>query len=389
MNLAVLCNLPPPAGGAEVFSRELAASLADLGVEMTLITQETLEIEDEDETLVYPFSPQHQTALYGRGIRIVPRQQDIMAPQDLTQRVNVLADLLEEFQPDLLHCHMPTGLLHEACAIQQTRSIPVVSTMHGMMDLVPRYGAYSGPSWSAAIIRKLMQQLSHNVVVSEPMLDYCRSKALSNVTFIPTGLPTDYFAPSTGAARSGIVYVGKLNRFKGLRETLSGFLRVANSCDDRLHLVGRGLNIEHFDRGGFYLTARQQARVKKLIESGRVVLHGEITPEELRQLYRNSRVLALPSRTEGMPLAILEALSCGAAVVASRVGSVPRIIRDGENGMLCRPGNITEFAAGLRHILRSYGPAMEIRCRDSVVDYDMSKIARRYLALFEDLLRRK
>ena len=62
-------------------------------------------------------------------------------------------------------------------------------------------------------------------------------------------------------------------------------------------------------------------------------------------------VVALPSRFEGFPLALLEALLARSAVVASDVGSVAEAVRDGETGLLVRPEDPAGLAAAIRRLL--------------------------------------
>ena len=62
-------------------------------------------------------------------------------------------------------------------------------------------------------------------------------------------------------------------------------------------------------------------------------------------------MLALPSLHEGFGLVLVEALACGLPVVASRVGPIPEIVRDGETGLLVEGGNATELATHLAMIL--------------------------------------
>jgi len=59
-------------------------------------------------------------------------------------------------------------------------------------------------------------------------------------------------------------------------------------------------------------------------------------------------VLVLPSRQDGRPLIVMEALASGLPVVASRLGGIPEMIEDGKNGCLCTPADATEFAACIR-----------------------------------------
>ena len=59
-------------------------------------------------------------------------------------------------------------------------------------------------------------------------------------------------------------------------------------------------------------------------------------------------VLVLPSRQDGRPLIVMEALASGLPVVASRLGGIPEMIEDGQNGYLCTPADAAEFAARIR-----------------------------------------
>jgi len=82
-------------------------------------------------------------------------------------------------------------------------------------------------------------------------------------------------------------------------------------------------------------------------------------------------VFVLPSRNEGFPLAVLEALLAGTAVVASDVGSVAEAIWDGETGLLVPPGDHVALAGALRRLLadQSLGPRLGERGRQVVLDH--------------------
>jgi glycosyltransferase involved in cell wall biosynthesis len=391
MKIVILCNLPPPAGGAEIFSRDLAACLPALGLEVVVITQRILKLKlrEANASISYPYCPQEQQALYDLGIEIRTRLDEVMRPATLDARAALLVALLAEIKPDIIHCHMPTGMLREALSAGESLGIPVVTTMHGMTNLVPRFDSFYGPEWSPEIILGLMRRASHNVVVSQPMLDYCRDKKLSNVSMIPGGLRTGYFSPAPGGKRRGIIYVGKLNRYKGVRQAVSGYLRIAGKTQDCLYLVGRGITAEFFEKTGFFLTEGQQDRVSELIAIRKIILVGEVLPSELLDLYRRCRVMVLPSLTEGLPISILEALSCGLPVVASNVGSIPDVVRNGHNGFLIRPGNISEYSSALLELLDGYEDSIQQKCRDSVSRYGIGQVAKQYARLFKNVAKKE
>jgi glycosyltransferase involved in cell wall biosynthesis/SAM-dependent methyltransferase len=70
-------------------------------------------------------------------------------------------------------------------------------------------------------------------------------------------------------------------------------------------------------------------------------------PPDIVPYLRSCDVLILPSRVDGRPLAVLEALSLGVPVIASRVGALPELIEDGDNGFLCDAGDFEGFVACL------------------------------------------
>jgi teichuronic acid biosynthesis glycosyltransferase TuaC len=84
---------------------------------------------------------------------------------------------------------------------------------------------------------------------------------------------------------------------------------------------------------------------------GAVVLPGRVAPEEVPLYLQASDFLVLPSYSEGMPQAVLEAMSCGLAVVATRVGGVPEAVLDGETGLLVEPRNVEQLRGALERMI--------------------------------------
>ncbi|MEM1111066.1 MAG: glycosyltransferase family 4 protein [Pseudomonadota bacterium] len=386
--IAVIGNLPPPAGGAEVFARELILALAKRGVAVHVLTQShsKLAIQGSGESLFYPYDENAQSELSAAGVIIHSCLNELKDLEGVDQRGRYLAGLFRELRVELIHCHMSTGFLKEAISAAELAAIPIVSTLHGMTHLLPKYDSFTGPGWSPAIIASLMARASHNVVVSRPMLEYCERRGMKNVSLISSAVDCDRYSVDGLHTRQGILYVGKLNRYKGLQQTLSGFLRIAHQFDDALYLVGRGITLHFFEQTGFFLTASQQQRLRELIQNRRVILVGELDPQALQLHYRQRRVLALPSLTEGLPITILEALASGMPVVASSVGSIPDVVQDGVNGFLVPPGNITSFSQRLSEALTRDDPALAERCRASVALYDIEPITTAYLQLFRGLI---
>ncbi len=80
---------------------------------------------------------------------------------------------------------------------------------------------------------------------------------------------------------------------------------------------------------------------------------------DVRPLMRRADLVVIPSLVDGLPLVALESLAWGKPVVASAVGSLPAVVRDGETGFLCSPGNVAAFSQRISELLAD--PAL--RCR--------------------------
>jgi glycosyltransferase involved in cell wall biosynthesis len=93
-------------------------------------------------------------------------------------------------------------------------------------------------------------------------------------------------------------------------------------------------------------------------------------------------VLCLPSLSEGLPNVLLEAMACGLPVVASRVGGVPEIVREGVNGLLTTAGDVEALAAALRQALTLRWDPVVIR--DSVAAFDWDRNAAGLLRVLKD-----
>jgi glycosyltransferase involved in cell wall biosynthesis len=89
--------------------------------------------------------------------------------------------------------------------------------------------------------------------------------------------------------------------------------------------------------------------------AGRVRLAGSLAPAAVRRLLERCLAFAHPSRMENCPMALLEAMAAGKAVVATRVGGVPELIRGGREGLLVQAGDAEGLARALRRLLRSDG----------------------------------
>jgi glycosyltransferase involved in cell wall biosynthesis len=99
-------------------------------------------------------------------------------------------------------------------------------------------------------------------------------------------------------------------------------------------------------------------------------------------------VFALPSRYEGMPVSLLEAMAVGVPVVATRVGGVPEVVTDGVDGVLVAPGDEPAFAAALADLLTDAGRRQELAVagRTTAGRFSLAETVRRTEAVYDEAL---
>jgi glycosyltransferase involved in cell wall biosynthesis len=114
---------------------------------------------------------------------------------------------------------------------------------------------------------------------------------------------------------------------------------------------------------------------------------GRVSDGELLELYRNAACFLDPTLYEGFGYGVLEAMACGAPVVASNVTSIPEVV--GDAGLLCDPRSPDELAAALRRVVDEPGLAAELRARglERAREFTWERTARDLLSVLDETLR--
>lgn len=250
--------------------------------------------------------------------------------------------LLREFRPDVVLAYWlyPTGFA--AVRVARQMGVPVVvgsrgSDLHSVKDPIVRHLTRMCVS-GADLVLTVSRDLSRRAVALGAPAERVRT--------IVNGCDTAVFHPGDRAeARRAlgiddgvrlVVFVGHLIPIKGMHELMEAF-RTAAASDPRLELacVGEG------SLRGWLAEAARQAGL-----SGRLRLPGVCSPEGVARWMRAANVFCLPSRQEGCPNVILEALCCDRPVVATEVGGIPELVGP-ESGCLVRAGDSGALAGAL------------------------------------------
>jgi alpha-maltose-1-phosphate synthase len=298
---------------------------------------------------------------------------------------------------DLVHSHTWYANLggHLAALLH---GVPHVVTMHSLEPLRPWKaeqlgGGYALSSWcervaaeAAAAVVAVSEGMRADVLAVYPAIDPDRVRVIRN------GIDTGEYAPdpATGVlARYGVdtgrpyvVFVGRITRQKGLPVLLTAAQQLAKEA--QLVLCA-----------GQPDTQELAAEVTRLVDELRSARTGviwlpEMLPKrEVVQLLTHATVFACPSLYEPLGIVNLEAMACGTAVVASRVGGIPEVVSDGETGLLVPPGDPGPLASTLNSLLLdpARATAMGLLGRDrAIAQFGWSAIAAQTAALYSELV---
>lgn len=137
-----------------------------------------------------------------------------------------------------------------------------------------------------------------------------------------------------------LLFVGWLDRKKGVMDLLEVMARFSNTRDLVLDCVGEG-NVSQL--------ARQ--RVGEYGLADRVRFRGWLQGEVLVKVFRDADIFVLPSWAEGLPNAMIEAMAARLAIVATAVGNIPSVIADGDNGLLVPPKDLEALERALDRMI--------------------------------------
>jgi glycosyltransferase involved in cell wall biosynthesis len=241
---------------------------------------------------------------------------------------------------DLVHAHglIPAGLVAGAV------DAPLVVTAHGSE-------AYRLP-WMRSELETAaataLRRADAAAAVSEFVGGHLRRLGAENVRIIHNGADSIAFAPRSrelarerlglDAQTPVIAFAGHLMAEKGVNELLDATARLRELAPV-LMMAGTGS-----------LAPSITARARE--EGINVQLCGQLTHAQLADVFAAADVVTLPSYAEGLPAAVCEAMMSGRAVVASAVGGIPEIVRDGTSGYVVPPRDADALAGALGRVLR-------------------------------------
>ncbi|WP_055045631.1 glycosyltransferase family 4 protein [Devosia sp. A16] len=216
--------------------------------------------------------------------------------------------------------------------------VPYVLHLHG--GDYPNFWKPDDSRLSRAI-RRMFAGAARIIVLGETWRRFVSSRApevADKIVVLPNAAAQPSLPHVGGGERVHILFLGRIGDLKGVPQLGEALNRMRHLEGWRATIAGDG----HVE------AARAKAAEYGLAE--RVDLPGWVDGQRVAELIASADILVLPSFTENLPLSIIEAMASGLAVVATPVGAVPDIVRDGETGLLVPAGDVEALTAALTRL---------------------------------------
>lgn len=366
-------EFPPLGGGAATAAERLAKCFAEMGNQVTTLTSAFKNLPAEENKNGYHI------------IRVPALRRSTYQSNPWEMSSFMLSSLFwamggkynNAFDACIAFFGLPGGLT--ARALKYIHGLPYILSLRG--GDVPGHSPAELKNWhrfTAPLLRHIWKEASAVTANSRGLRQLAlRFEPHLPIKMIPNGV--DVPACSAGCPVSDtpptrLLFSGRLAEGKNiafLLETLAGI----REFSWKLVLVGDGPERKSLEN----LAVR-------LGISAHVKFEGWIKREEMASRLANTDIYVYPSKQEGMPNTVLEAMAAGLPVVAHPIEGIEDIITNGVNGFLAPLGDKEIFAAQIAKLAKDHGLARRIGAaarRHVAENYSWSSTARAYISLCE------
>jgi glycosyltransferase involved in cell wall biosynthesis len=294
--------------------------------------------------------------------------------------IREIREYIRTDQVDLIHTHGYKADLYGYLAARGEAK-PIVATCHNWVGGTAALGIYN------RLDRMALRKFNGVAAVSNAVAAQLRDARIAEnkIHTIANGIDIEkfcgaepaWFGSSPDAKQKTVGIVARLDLQKGFEYLLQAIAGLTSTHPDlRLVIVGEGP-----DQGAI------QSMADRLNLIPRIVFAGQ--RGDMANVYAGFHIFVLPSLNEGLPMTVLEAMASSRPVIASKVGAIPTVVRDGETGLLVDPKDVVGLRAALDRLLSD--PALSSRLATQGHDwvrqhFTSDAMAENYLRMYESVL---
>jgi glycosyltransferase involved in cell wall biosynthesis len=263
-----------------------------------------------------------------------------------------------------------------------------ICTLHGPPELAIKERKHRTVWRLYRVLEKLsLNRIDRYIAVNRGTMDYYSEKEprlSGRISVIPVGIDINLFRPmDKGLMRERygfekdegiILFIGRFSQEKGLDLLLEAFADLKGTVpSSRLVLLGSG---------------PEKAKLEQSITRGGikdVVFMEPVPHDKIPELINCADVFVLCSMYEGMPTVVLEALACGVPVVATDVGDVCLVVKNGETGYLVKERGSSLIAEGLMEVMDRGRDSYSSRCVEAAGTYSWDNVTEKILNMYRKL----
>lgn len=212
-------------------------------------------------------------------------------------------------------------------------------------------------------IKKVVHAADMNIVLSRYQKERMEQRFPDSVFEVVYNSVEGYSQNNFDPYSSGILFAGRFGKRKGIYDLLEAVKKCNPTLDRnvKLYLCGDG-EVEEVKK-----------KIKELGLGHRIAHIGWCSREQLEAFYKKTMLYVLPSRNEGLPMALLEAMSYGIPCISTRVDAIPEVIQNAYNGILITPGDVEALENALMRL------AQDSRLRKEMSENSYQVICDRFL----------
>jgi D-inositol-3-phosphate glycosyltransferase len=390
-------------GGMNVYVRDLTRELGRLGIHVDAFTR------SQDEHVPHVV---HELG-FGNRVVHVPAGPEVPIPKpELSRHIPEFIDGVRQFADakgmyyDLIHSHYwLSGLAAEALS-DAWGGKPIVQMFHTLGEMKNRVARSDDERESPERIaaEKHLLARADRIVVStlaeQTQLRFLYRAGERKLDIIPPGVDLSHFYPIPADEAKMFVglkpddrmvlFVGRIEPLKGVDTLIQAMSCVKlKDAHKPVHLAIIGGEPDASPQEMSAEMARLQKLCDELAVGQTVVFLGKRGQDTLPYYYSAAEVVVMPSHYESFGMVALEAMACGAPVIASEVGGLGFLVQDGETGFTVPDGDPALLCERLSLLLGDPQLRLKMgrRAAEYAQDYSWDKIAPRIAALYGDLLR--
>jgi D-inositol-3-phosphate glycosyltransferase len=374
-------------GGMNVYVRDLTRELGRMGIHVDVFTR------SQDEHVPHVL---HDLGFGNRVVHIPAGPEQPLPKPDLVQHIPEFAARIAEFTAqrgihyDLIHSHYwMSGIA--AQKLRDNWQVPVVQMFHTLGEMKNRVALTDAEKEGAYRLdgERQVLRMADQIIAATPaeqaQLRWLYRADPAKITVIPPGVDTTHFYPiPLDEAREAaglpmgertILFVGRIEPLKGIDTLIQAATRLRLrdiSAQHPVNLVIVGGNPEAAGEDTDAEMSRLQKMTRQLCMDRMVVFLGKRDQDLLPYYYSAAEVVVMPSHYESFGMVALEAMACGTPVVASQVGGLAFLVKDGETGFVVPDRDPDVLADRLSLLLG-----------DSVLRQQMGERAKAYAQTFD------